>query len=106
MRVAWHEVPGMAQKKQGRQTAIKNPGSQPCRAIVFDLLAHPIVSWEVEMQQHERFAAEPFDFAVIRGRLQSAPRLEIGFGAGPTRFGCTSILLKSVIGQAPSKMCD
>ena len=58
------------------------------------------------MQQHDRFAAEPFDLIVIRSQLQSAASLEISLGAGSARFGWTSFLLKSVIGQAPSKMCS
>ena len=58
------------------------------------------------MQQHDRFAAKPFDLIIIRSQLQGAARLEISFGAGSARFGWTSFPCKSVIGQAPSKMCD
>jgi len=58
-----------------------------------------------QIQQLDYLATEFFDLIILRIQLQSAARLKISFCAVSAGHGRISPLFKSVIGQAPSKMC-
>ena|SRR5215472_3425537 len=58
-----------------------------------------------QIQQPDYLSAELFDLKILRGQPQSAAGLEISYGTSPAGFCGISSLCKSVVGQAPSKMC-
>ena len=58
-----------------------------------------------QSQQPDYFTAERFNLIVLWSQLQSSARLKISFCAVPAGLSRVSSLFKSVVRQAPSKMC-
>jgi hypothetical protein len=80
--------------------AVTSHASQAKTGFVFLFL-----SFGGELKQPDYFATQPLNLFVLGSQLQSAARLKISFCAGSAGCSRISSFFKSIIGEAPSKMC-